>query len=74
MLSKTCPERVPKQTFETRLICSRLWGPKVLQNGARKRFFFLFFGVPGAVWAHRALGVDSESQNGAQEVQMGGKS
>ncbi len=42
MLSKTCPERVPKQTFETRLICSRLWGPKVLQNGARKRIFFRF--------------------------------
>ena len=30
------------------------------------------FGVPGRVWAHRALRVDSESQNGAQEVKMGG--
>ena len=35
--------------------------------------FFKVFGVPGPVWAHRALRVDSESQNGAQEVKMGGK-
>ena len=34
--------------------------------------FLEVVGVPGPVLAHRALRVDSESQNGAQEVKMGG--
>ena len=72
MLSETSPERVSKKR-STRAIFSRLWGPNVVQNGAQKTYFFVVFGVPGPVWAHRALRVDSESQNGAQEIKMGGK-
>ena len=47
----------------------QMWTKIELQN----RTVFEVFGVPGPVWAHRALRVDSESQNGAQEVKMGGK-
>ena len=62
-----------KKTFKTCVIFSRLWGSNVDQNWAQKPHLFEVFGVPGPVWAHRALRVDSESQNGAQEVKMGGK-
>ena len=62
-----------KKTFKTYVIFGRLWDQNVVQNGVQKLIFFKVFGVPGLVWAHRALRVDSESQNGAQEVKMGGK-
>ena len=59
--------------FKTLVIFTRLWGQHVVQNGAQNQGFFEVVGVPGPVWAHRALRVDSESQNGVQEVKMGGK-
>ena len=65
--------RGSKKTFKTCVIFGRLWDPNAVLNGAQHRIFFEVFGVPGPVWAHRTLRVDSESQNGAQEVKMGGK-
>ena len=62
-----------KKAIKTRTLFCCLWGLNVLQKGAQKSYFLKVFGVPGPVWAHRALRVDSESHNGAPEIKMGGK-
>ena len=62
-----------KNVFKTLVIFTRLWGQNVVQNGAQNQGFFEVVGVPGPVLAHRALRVDSESQNEAQEGKLGGK-
>jgi len=59
--------RGSQKTFKTCVILPRLWGPNVVPNGAQHMYLFEGSGVPGPDWAHRALGVDSESQNGGSK-------
>ncbi len=56
-----------KKAFKTCVILARLWGPNVVPNGAQNMYLFEVSGVPGPDWAHGALRVDSESQNGGSK-------
>ena len=54
------------------ILRAKMEGPNAFQNGAQNTYLFEVAGVPGPVWARETLRVESESQNGAQGVTMGG--